>query len=56
MIGFLFFLALQPISRKTECHVNLCYVQVVYMKLSAQKNSSKLYTVTALRKCWILDD
>ena len=31
MIGFLFFLALQPISRKTECHVNLRYVQVVYL-------------------------
>jgi len=30
MIGFLFFLALQPISRKTECRVNLRYVQVVY--------------------------
>ena len=31
MIGFLFFLALQPISRKTECRVNLRYVQVVYI-------------------------
>ena len=31
MIGFLFFLASQPISRKTECRVNLRYVQVVYM-------------------------
>ena len=30
MIGFLFFLALQPILRKTECRVNLRYVQVVY--------------------------
>jgi len=30
MISFLFFLALQPISRKTECRVNLRYVQVVY--------------------------
>ena len=30
MIGFLFFLALQPISRKTECRVNLRYVQVVH--------------------------
>jgi len=30
MIGFLFFLALQPISRKTEGRVNLRYVQVVY--------------------------
>jgi len=31
MIGFLFFLAFQPISRKTECRVNLRYVQVVYI-------------------------
>ena len=31
MIGFLFFLALQPILRKTECRVNLRYVQVVYI-------------------------
>ena len=30
MIGFLFFLALQPILRKTEGRVNLRYVQVVY--------------------------
>ena len=30
MIGFLFLLALQPIWRKTECYVNLRYVQVVY--------------------------
>ena len=30
MIGFLFFLALQLISRKTEGRVNLRYVQVVY--------------------------
>ena len=30
MIDFLFFLALQPISRKTEGRVNLRYVQVVY--------------------------
>ena len=28
MIGFLFFLALQPILRKTEGRVNLRYVQV----------------------------
>ena len=34
MIGFLFFLALQPILRKTECRVNLRYVQVVYSKYS----------------------
>ena len=33
MIGFLFFLALQPISRKTECRVNLSYVQVVYSQV-----------------------
>ena len=33
MIGFLFFLALQPISRKRECRVNLRYVQVVYNAL-----------------------
>ena len=31
MIGFLFSLALQPILRKTECRVNLRYVQVVYI-------------------------
>ena len=31
MIGFLFFLALQPISRKTECRVN---VQVVYSRIT----------------------
>ena len=32
MIGFLFsVLALQPILRKTECRVNLRYVQVVYI-------------------------
>ena len=30
MIGFLFFLALQPILCKTECRVNLRYMQVVY--------------------------
>ena len=33
MMGFLFFLALQPISRKTEGRVNLRYVQVVYRRL-----------------------
>ena len=37
MIGFLFFLASQPISCKTEGRVNLRYVQVVYIQ-SVQKN------------------
>ena len=39
MIGFLFFLALQPISRKTECHVNLRYVQVVCIAKHNQLSS-----------------
>jgi len=34
MIGFLFFLALQPISRKTECQVNLRHVRVVYTSMA----------------------
>jgi len=36
MIGFLFFLALQPILRKTEGRVNLRYVQVVYCRLDCR--------------------
>jgi len=34
MISFVFFLALQPISRKTECRVNLHYLQVVYSAIT----------------------
>ena len=41
MIGFLFFLALQPISRKTECRINLRYVQEVYTKIPVSLAAEK---------------
>jgi len=48
MIGFLFFLALQPILRKPECRVNLRYVQMVYTQL--QSETQNYYTLQSAPK------
>jgi len=40
MIGFLFVLAVQPISRKTEGRVNLRYLQVVYICIQYVYNTA----------------
>ena len=52
MIDFLFFLALQPISRKTECSVNLRYVQVVYNILYSSLFIVRASCVGTIPRVW----